>query len=126
MNKYPIALYCDHPEVHFECRVVARLARVSEEFIFQCEHEDLVTTRIMLHGRKGLCCADVRKMKLIRHLHQDMGLDLEAVDFVLRYRDQLKRVKHQLDTTERRLRQKEEKYLAEIRLLRQRLENISE
>ncbi len=126
MNKYPIALYCDHPEAHLECRVVARMARVSEEFIFQCEHEDLVTTRIMLHGRKGLCCADVSKMKLIRHLHQDMGLDLEAVDFVLRYRDQLKRIKQQLDTAERRLRQKEEKHLAEIRLLRQRLENISE
>jgi len=126
MKKYPIALYCDHPQVHLECRVVARLARVSEEFIVQCEHEDLVATRIMLHGRKGLCCADVRKMKLIRHLHQDMGLDLEAVDFVLRYRDQLKKVKRQLDTAERRLRQKEEKHLAEIRLLRQRLENVSE
>ncbi len=57
---------------------------VSEAFIHQCEREELVTSRVMLHGKKGLCFADVCKLKRIRHLHEDMGLDLEAVDFVLR------------------------------------------
>ena len=32
MNHYPLAIYCDHPEVHFEIRTAARLARVSEAF----------------------------------------------------------------------------------------------
>ncbi|MDX2479844.1 MAG: hypothetical protein QNK24_05860, partial [Desulfuromusa sp.] len=73
MKKYPIAVFRTDPEIHFEYRFVARMARVSEEFILQCEHEELVTARAMLHGAKGLNPADVSKLKLIRYLHLDMG-----------------------------------------------------
>ena len=121
MNKYPIAIYCDHPEVHFEYRTTARLARVSEDFIHQCEREELVTSRIMLHGKKGLCFADVCKLKRIRHLHEDMGLNLEAVDFVLRYRSRIKTMQRLLDEMEQRMRQKEQEHLTEILALRRRL-----
>jgi len=100
MNKYPIAICSDHSEVHFEHRTAARLARVSEDFIHQCEREELVISRIMLHGKKGLCFADVCKLKRIRHLHEDMGLDLETVDFVLRYRNRIKTIQRRLDEME--------------------------
>ena len=126
MNKYPIAICSDHPEVHFERRTVARLARVSEEFIQQCERHELVTCRIMLHGRKGLCLADVYKLKRIRHLHEDMGLDLEAVDFVLRYRKRIKTMQNQLEEMEQRMHQKEQEHLNEILALRRRLAQLSE
>jgi hypothetical protein len=89
VDPYPLAIYCDHPEPHFELSTAASLARVSEDFIYRCDHEGLVKVRVMLHGKKGLCFADVCKMKLVRHLHEDMGLDLEAVDLVLRYRKQI-------------------------------------
>jgi hypothetical protein len=126
MNKYPIAIYSDHPEVHFEHRTVARLSRVSEEFIHQCERHELVSCRIMLHGRKGLCLADACKLKRIRHLHEDMGLDLEAVDFVLRYRNQIQTMQRRLDEMEQRMRQKEQEHLNEILALRLRLAQLSE
>ena len=126
MNKYPIALYFDHPEVHFECRVVARLARVSQTFIFKCEKENLVTTRIMLHGEKGLCFADVCKLKMIRHLYEDMGLDLAAIDFVLRYQRQIKILNHKLDQMKDRIREKEKAHQAEILSLRRQLDNLVE
>jgi len=126
MNKYPIAICSDHPEVHFERRTVARLARVSEEFIQQCERHELVRCRIMLHGRKGLCLADVYKLKRIRHLHEDMGLDLEAVDFVLRYRKRIKTMQNQLEEMEQRMHQKEQEHLNEILALRRRLAQLSE
>jgi DNA-binding transcriptional MerR regulator len=114
MKKYPIALFCQDPEVHFEYRIVARMARVSEEFILQCEHEDLVTAQTMLHGAKGLNPADVRKLKLIRHLHQDMGLSLDAIDFVLRYRERVKTMERQLNEMAQQLRQKEQDHQAEV------------
>ena len=126
MNKYTIAIYSDHPEVHFEHRTVARLSRVSEEFIHQCERHELVSCRIMLHGRKGLCLADACKLKRIRHLHEDMGLDLEAVDFVLRYRNQIQTMQRWLDEMEQRMRQKEQEHLNEILALRRRLAQLSE
>lgn len=125
MKKYPIAIFCHDPEVHFEYRIVARMARVSEEFILQCERENLVSSRIMLHGMKGFCSADVCKLKLIRHLHEDMGLDLEAVDFVLRYRQRLKSIKRQLDEMEQRMCQREQEQEAEILTLRRRLAQLS-
>lgn len=106
MNHYPLAIYCDHAEVHFEIRAAARLARVSEAFIRRCEREELVTMRIMLHGKEGICVADVCKLKLVRHLHEDMGLDLEAVDLVLRYRDQIMILQRRLEEMEQYMRQK--------------------
>jgi hypothetical protein len=126
MVKYPLAIFPDHSEVHFERRTAARMAKVSETFIHQCEHEELVTLRVLLHGRKGLCFTDVCKLKIIRHLHEDMGLDLEAVDFVLRYRDRINTMKRRLEEMERRMRHKENKYQAEIQGLRRRLSQVSD
>jgi hypothetical protein len=126
MNKYPIAIYSDHPDVHFDHRTAAHLSRVSEEFIRQCERHELVTYRIMLHGREGLCLADVYKLKQIRHLHEDMGLDLEAVDFVLRYRNRIQTIQRRLDEMEQRMRQKEQEHLTEVLALRRRLAQLSE
>jgi DNA-binding transcriptional MerR regulator len=121
MKKYPMALVCNDPETHYEYRIVARMARVSEEFILQCEHEELVTSHTMLHGAKGLRAADVRKLKLIRYLHEDMGLSLEAIDFVLRYRERVKMMERQLHEMEHRLHQKELEHQTEVMKLCRRL-----
>ncbi|MFC1821947.1 chaperone modulator CbpM [Thermodesulfobacteriota bacterium] len=125
MSMYPLAIYCDHLEDHFERMTAARLARVSEEFINRCEREELVASRIMLHGKRGLCFADVCKLKIIRHLHEDMGLDLEAVDFVLRYRNRIKTMQRRLEQLEQHMRKKEQERLSEILALHRRLAEIS-
>ncbi len=114
MKQYPIAISFNPLVTHFEYSLVAQLARVSIEFIRQCEREELIKGRTMLHGVKGLCCEDVRKLKLIRYLHEDMGLDLGAVDFVLRYRERLKMMQRQIDDMERQLRQKDQQHQAEV------------
>jgi hypothetical protein len=75
----------------------------------------------MLHGKQGLCFTDVSKLKLVRHLHEDMGLDLEAVDVVLRYRSRIRMMQRRLDEAEQRLRQKEREHHIEILALRRRL-----
>jgi DNA-binding transcriptional MerR regulator len=121
MNKYPIALFCNDPEAQYEYRIVARMTRVSEEFIRQCEHEELVSSHTMLHGAKGLSAADVSKLKLIRYLHEDMGLSLEAIDLVLRYRERVKSMERQLDDMEQRLRHKEQEHQSEVLKLCRRL-----
>lgn len=121
MKKYPIAHACNDPEAHYDYRIVARMTRVSEEFILQCEQEELVTSQTMLHGAKGLRAADVRKLKLIRYLHKDMGLSLEAIDLVLRYRERVKTMERQLDEMEQRLHQKELEHQTEVLKLCRRL-----
>lgn len=124
MKKYPITLFCNGHESLYEYRIVARMTRVSEEFIRQCEHEELVTAHTMLHGAKGLSAADISKLKLIRYLHEDMGLALEAIDFVLRYRERVKTMERQLDEMEQKLRQKEQEHQAEILKLCRRLAQL--
>ncbi|HKI50802.1 MAG TPA: chaperone modulator CbpM [Geothermobacteraceae bacterium] len=114
MKKYPISPFCGDPDAHYEYRIVASMIRVSEEFILQCEHEELVTAHPMLHGAKGLSAADVSKLKLIRYLHEDMGLDLEAIDFVLRYRERVKTMERQLEEMQQRLRKKDQEHQAEV------------
>ncbi len=56
----------------------------------------------MLHGKKGLCVEDVMKLKLIRHFHEDLGLELEAVDFILSYRSQIQKMRHRLEKMQQR------------------------
>ena len=126
MKQYPLAIYCNHVEPQFELGTAAKLARVSEDFIYRCDSEGLVTSRVMLHGKQGLCFSDVCKLKLVRHLHDDMGLDLEAVDIVLRYRSRIRMMQRRLDEAEQRLCQKEQEHQVEILTLRRRLAQILE
>jgi hypothetical protein len=124
MKQYPLAIYCNHDEPQFELGTAAELARVSEDFIYRCDREGLVTSRVMLHGKKGLCFSDVCKLKLVRHLHEDMGLDLEAVDLVVRYRNQIRTMQRRFDELEQRLRQKDQEHHIEILALRRQSAQI--
>jgi hypothetical protein len=124
MKQYPLAIHCDHAEPQFELGTAAKLARVSEDFIYWCAREGLVEAVAMLHGKKGLCFADVCKLKLVRHLHDDMGLDLEAVDLVLRYRNRIRAMQRRLADMEQQMRQKEQAHQVEILALSQRLAKI--
>ena len=126
MSKYPLAIYPDHSEVHFERRTAARLAKVSKKFIRQCETEELIRPHTMIHGRKGLCFTDVARLKVIRHFHEDMGLDMEALEFVLRYRKRIETLKGRLEKMEQRVRRKENEYQAEIQSLRRQLAQVSD
>lgn len=126
MNKYSLTIHCNQTDVHFEYRTAARMARVSEDFICRCEQVELVMPRVMHHGKKGLCADDVCRLKMIRHLHEDLGLDLEAADFILRYRQRIRQLRRRLEDMERQLIQKEQEHLSEIMALERRLAKVAE
>jgi hypothetical protein len=126
MKHYPLAVFSDHSEVHFDLSTAARLARVSEKFVHLCERKELITCHIILSGEMGLRVTDISKLKIIRHLHEDMGLDLEAVDFVLRYRNRIQTMKRRMDEMARRMQRREAKYGAEIQILRRQLSQLSD
>ena len=121
MTEYDITAYHEVEGDHFSIRAAARIARVTESFIVSCEHEELVTTRRMPSGEIGLCCSDIRRLKLVRHLHEDLGFKLENIEFVLNLRERL----HQLYDREKQLvdahHRREQELLAEIDALRRRL-----
>ena len=54
-----------------------------------------------------------------------MGLALEAIDFVLRYRERVKTMERQLEEMKQRLRQKDQEHQAEVLDLCRRLAQIT-
>ena len=93
---------------------------VSVSFVLQCEHAELITCQMMLHGRRGLCFTEVQKLKLIRHFHEDMGVPLDALDFLLLYRERIKVMQREIEEMKRYVQIKERMHRAEIISLQSR------
>jgi DNA-binding transcriptional MerR regulator len=120
MSEKRIEIRCDSREVVYSLTETAKLARVTTEFICECERENLVHA-IMTHGNKGYGHEAIRRLVRIRHLHQDLGLDLMAVDCILRMRKQIVTLQQQLNEMEKRKRQRERELLQEIQNLKRRI-----
>lgn len=120
MNENTQPLNGEDPDTLIEIEIVKKVVHVSEVFIQHCETEELIASQPMEKGKKGYRNTDVYKLKLIRHLHDDMGLDWEAVDFVLRYRDCIKTLQSRLDEMEDRIRRRDREHQRELRDLRRR------
>ncbi len=114
MEYYPVTIYFNPPGFHFDYKTAALLASVSVHFIHQCEHADLITCQMMIHGRRGLCFADVQKLKLIRHLHEDMGVPLDVLDFLLLYRNRIKAMAREIEEMKRYIQMTERMHKDEI------------
>ena len=121
MMEYEITVHSEQTEFHYSIQTAARMARVTESFIYRCEGEELVTIRHMQSGEEGLCRSDIKRLKLVRHLYEDLGFKLENIEFVLRLRQRLdelnEREKQLLEAHHRR----ERELLAEIEALQRRL-----
>ena len=96
------------------------MARVTTEFICECERENLVHAT-MVQGNKGYGHEAIRRLVRIRHLHQDLGLDLMAVDCILRMRKRIATLQRQLDEMEQRKLQREQELLQEIQNLQRQI-----
>lgn len=120
MDTYPIAIYSNPDGFCFEYKIAAQLACVSVSFVLQCEHEELITCQMMMHGRRGLCFTEVQKLKLIRHLHEDMGVPLDALDFLLLYRSRIKAMQREIEEMKRYIQMQERLHKAEILSLQRR------
>ena len=96
---------------------IAKYARVTTEFIQECERENLIHVTV-LHGMVGYGHDTVRRLIRIRHLHRDLGLDLTAIDCILRMRRKIGHLQKQIHDMERRSLKREQELMAEIQWLR--------
>jgi len=104
---------------------IAKYARVTTEFIRECERENLIQVTLM-HGTIGYGHDTVRRLIRIRHLHRDLGLDLTAIDCVLRMRRKIGNLQKQINDIERRMIEREQELTAEIQRLRKQLAQESD
>jgi DNA-binding transcriptional MerR regulator len=108
-------------EPRYTRRVAARLARISLEFLDQCESENLIQLQMMRGGGRALSVRDVRRLERIRRLQDDLELELPAIEIVLRMRRRMIELLRQLDEMERLMVSREEELLNEIRTLQRRI-----
>lgn len=101
--------------------VTAQLARVSMEFIVQCEQEGLVEYRVISGGGSGFSTSDIRRLARVRRLRDDLELDFPAVEVVLNLRQQLLDLMDHTETLEQQMIKRERQLLAEIQQLRSQL-----
>ncbi len=108
-------------EAVYSRTVAAQLAGVSLSFLRRCEREGLLRPRAMPGGGLGYTAADVRRLMRIRRLREDLGLNLPAVEVVLRLRRQVIDLLVELDELEREMLRREQALLEEIQRLRRQL-----
>ena len=101
--------------------VAAQLAQVSLDFLCLCEKEGLIQLQGRTGGGQGYSVADIRHLVRIYRLHEDVGLDLPAVEVTLNLRRQVLDLMAQIEELERRMAQREQELLDEIGWLRRRL-----
>ena len=106
--------------------VAAQLAQVSIEFLRLSEEENLSQVQVMAGGVQGYSVDHIRHLARIRRLHEDLELDLPAVEVVINLRRRVLDLMTQMDEVERRAAQREQELIDEIRLLRRRLAQEAE
>jgi len=108
MNDLPL----DEPR--YTRTLAAQLADISLEFLERCENERLVEISIKSSDQPCYSVRDIRRLTIIRHLHEDLELDFPALEIVMNMRRQLLDLQQQLETVERRAIEREERLRREM------------
>jgi MerR family transcriptional regulator, heat shock protein HspR len=108
----------DKTPIIFTRAIAAQLARVSIEFLDHLETEELMHPRPLEGGGTGYAPEDIQRLCRIRRLYETLGLDLAAVEVVLRLREQVVSVLVQMDEMEQRFARRERELLRELDELR--------
>jgi DNA-binding transcriptional MerR regulator len=108
-------------EALFTRTIAAQLARISLDFLLRLEEEQLIQPRDIRQGEAFYSADDISQIARIRRLHEELGLDLGAVEIVLHMRRQIMDLLQRMEAMERRLARREKELLEEVQDLRRRL-----
>lgn len=108
-------------EALFTRPIAAQLARITLDFLSRLEAEQLIQPRTIGQGEPGYSAEDITQIARIRRLHEDLGLDLGAVEIVLQMRRQITDLLKRMEDMEKRLVIRERELLQDIQDLRRRL-----
>ncbi len=104
----------------FTRTVAAQLARVSLDFLDRLEAEELLQPLELEGGDRGYTPEDIGRLCRIRRLHDTLGLDLAAVEVILRLRERVSFLLTQMEEMEGRYARREQELLRELDDLRRR------
>lgn len=101
--------------------MAAQLARITLEFLEECERAELIRAGRMPGGGRGYAMADVRELARIRRLREDLELDIAAVEVVLHMRRRMVAMLQEIEAIEADMIHLERELQQEIQQLRRRM-----
>ncbi len=119
MTESTIEIRLDTRRRFYPVPSAARAARVTISFVDECERENLIQATVV-EGEKGYDDKMVCRLIRIRHFYEDLGFDLNAIDFILRMRRCVTEMQARLDGMQAHMHEREEELLNEIRKLKDR------
>ena len=96
----------------------AHIACVSLDFLVACEREGLVSPQSTPGGEKGYTLGDIERLIVIRRLHEDLALDLGAIEVVLHLRERVREHAERRRNLERKLARQKARLQSLQRLVR--------
>jgi DNA-binding transcriptional MerR regulator len=124
--KQEITTYTGNHSGYCSAQIIIQSARITLQFLYQCEEEGLVRSYGLEDGTQGYRHEDVFLLARIWRLHTDLGLDLPAIEVILNMRHQIDSLHTELQATRRQMAAREKALLNEIRWLREQLYAPSE
>ncbi len=121
MKKFNLAIYSQYQEVIYTPASTSQLARVSLDFLRECEQEGLIRSQRMAHGEYGYRVTDIRQLARIRRLCENLALDLAAIDVILNMHQRASDLMEQLKNLDQQKINREQELLSEAQELRRRL-----
>ena len=121
MKKNNLAIYSQYQEVIYSPALASQLARVSLDFLRECEQEGLIRSQRMAHGEYGYRVSDIRQLARIRRLRENLVLDLAAIDVILNMHQQVSDLMERLNNMDQQMINREQELLSEAQELRRRL-----
>jgi len=84
--------------------IVSSMLNIHPQTLRQYEREGLITPsrtegRIRLYSQR-----DIDRMKLILRLSRDLGVNLSGIDIILRLKEQMEEMEHEIESLKERLR----------------------
>lgn len=108
-------------QLRYTRTVAVQLAEISLEFLERCEAERLIEVRTAQTSEPSYSAQDIRRLALIRRLHEVLAIDMQDLEVVLHLRSQLVGLQIQMQEMERQWITREEQLLNEMLDLRRRL-----
>jgi hypothetical protein len=88
MTKEIVCISKEEDQIYIHVQA-ARMARVSLNFLMECDRAGLIRAVRKKEGLEGYRLGEIEKVQLIRRLHEDLALDLETIDLVIHMRKQI-------------------------------------
>lgn len=120
MSNFLIIRTEDEEQPLYSRDVAAELAWISREFLDDLEQAELVRARRMIGGSRGYTQRDVRNLRRIRRLREQLGLELPAVEVVLHMRRRMVEMLQEMEQIEQEMFRREQELRRQIHQLQER------